>query len=90
MNSLIEEDCKMHVHAQISRYQIFDLLVVIKLFGVTKNIILDNKMVTHYISCVQYKNKDKRVIIHRLIIIKRLYHIILNNNNILSDIVHYL
>lgn len=65
---LIKYDYKMHGCAQISRYEIFSLFVVIKYTRRSKNKILDYTRVTHAIHCVQYKYNDKKVIIHMIII----------------------
>ena len=69
MGPLIEYDCKMHGRAQISRYEILGLFVVIKYTRGSRNIILDYTRVTHFMLCVQYRYKGKRVILHMIIII---------------------
>lgn len=71
MDPLIKYECKIHGHAQISKYEILSLYFVIKYSQGTKNIILDYISVTHFMSCVEYKYKGKLVIVHMIIIIKR-------------------
>ena len=95
MGPLIEYDCKMHGRAQISRYEILDLFVVIKYTLGSRNKILNYTRVTHSMPCVQYRYKGKRVIIHMIIITERLCQITrhsrhLGSSDVLLDTAHCL
>ena len=70
---LIEYDCKMHGHAEISQYEILSLFVT-KSTWVSRNIILNYTRVTHTMLCVQYRYKGKRIIIHMIIFMEMLRH----------------
>lgn len=61
---LIEYDCKMHGHAEISQYEILTLFVVTKYALGSRNIILNYAGMTLAMSCVQYRYKGKKVIVH--------------------------
>lgn len=77
----------MHGQAQISRYEISDLFVVIKYTRRSKNIILDYTRVTHSMHCVQHRYKEKKIIVHIIIIIERLCHITWHSRHLgISDV----
>ena len=92
---LIEYDCKMHGRAQISQYEILDLFAVINYTRGSRNKILDYTRVTHSMPCVQYTYKGKRIIIHMIIVTKRLCQITrhsrhLGSSDVLLDTVQCL
>lgn len=60
-------DDKMHGRAQISRYEILNLFVIIKYTLGSRNIILDYTRVTHSMHYVRYRYKGKMIIVHMII-----------------------
>lgn len=62
----------MYGHAKISQFEMLTLFGFTKSTWVSKNIIFKYIRMTRFISLVQYRVKGKRVIIHIIVITKKI------------------
>jgi hypothetical protein len=72
---LMEYDSNIHDHAKLNQYEILDLFVTTsRVYSRIKKSKYWNIQGRHNLCCVPYRNKDKGVIIHMIVITERFRH----------------